>query len=108
MARDLHSISLWAEAVVGSQPWITDPKCLPIPWRQIELKRSLKIGILWNDGMVRPTPPVRRALKETAEKLRLAGHEVVDWEPLGHAQAADILVRVAISLLSFHASVNSV
>lgn len=52
----------------------------------------MKIGILWNDGMVRPTPPVRRALKETAEKLRLAGHEVIDWEPIGHAQAADILV----------------
>ncbi|DAA73110.1 TPA_exp: General amidase GmdB [Trichophyton benhamiae CBS 112371] len=97
MARDLRSISLWAEAVVGSQPWITDPKCLPIPWREVELKRSLKIGILWNDGMVRPTPPVRRALKETAEKLRLAGHEVVDWEPIGHAQAADILDRFFLS-----------
>ncbi|EFE41346.1 general amidase GmdB [Trichophyton verrucosum HKI 0517] len=97
MARDLRSISLWAEAVVGSQPWITDPKCLPIPWREVELKRSLKIGILWNDGMVRPTPPVRRALKETAEKLRLAGHEVVDWQPIGHAQAADILDRFFLS-----------
>ncbi|KAK2814573.1 hypothetical protein FQN49_008149 [Arthroderma sp. PD_2] len=97
MARDLGSISLWAEAVVGSQPWLNDPKCLPIPWRQIEIRKSLKIGIMWNDGMVRPTPPVRRALKETAEKLRASGHEIIDWEPVGHEQAAHILDRFFLS-----------
>jgi amidase len=51
------------------------------------------LAVLWDDGMVQPTPPVRRALRETVEKLRKAGHEVVDWESKGHKQAVEILAR---------------
>ncbi|KMU88790.1 fatty-acid amide hydrolase 1 [Coccidioides immitis H538.4] len=86
-----------AVTVTNSQPWLKDPKCIPIPWRNVEPKKKLKIGIMWDDGMVRPTPPVRRALKETAEKLQKAGHEVVDWAPTGHDKANDILDRFFLS-----------
>ena len=55
-----------------------------------------KIGALWNDGVVMPTPPVRRALRVTVEKLRAAGHEVVDWDSKGHAQAAKIIVSTSL------------
>ena len=40
----------------------------------------------------RPTPPVQRALKDTVEKLRKAGHEIVDWAPELHKEAVDLLV----------------
>lgn len=39
----------------------------------------------------RPTPPVRRALKHTVDKLRMAGHEVVDWAPTDHTEIAALL-----------------
>ncbi|KAK2740133.1 hypothetical protein FQN57_006248 [Myotisia sp. PD_48] len=97
MAKNIESIALWSSIVTNSQPWLNDPKCIPIPWRSVEIKPKLKIGILWDDGMVRPTPPVRRALKETAEKLKKAGHEVIDWEPTGHAEAENILDRFFLS-----------
>lgn len=45
----------------------------------MERTKSLKIGALWDDGFVSPTPPVTRALKETVEKLKAAGHEIVTW-----------------------------
>lgn len=97
MARDLEGIKLFAKTVVDTQPWLQDPKMLPIPWRSIQLPSKLKIGVLSHDGMVMPTPPVARALKLTVEKLQKAGHEVIDWAPDGHAQATDILARFFLS-----------
>jgi len=44
--------------------------------------------------MVRPTPPVQRALQETVEKLRRAGHDMVDWEPKLHNEAVQTLVSL--------------
>jgi Asp-tRNA(Asn)/Glu-tRNA(Gln) amidotransferase A subunit family amidase len=64
-----------------------------LPWRKMSPKSQLKIGVIWNDGIVRPTPPVSRALRDTVEKLRAAGHEVIDWEPIGHKEGLDLLVR---------------
>ncbi|GAD97024.1 acetamidase [Paecilomyces variotii No. 5] len=93
MAKTLPEIELFAKTVVDREPWIHDPKCLPIPWRSVEPKKTLKIGVLWNDGNVTPTPPVARALKETVEKLKSAGHEIVDWDPTGHQAAVKILSR---------------
>lgn len=92
MARTLEDIKLFTKSVIDSEPWWVDPKCIAIPWRVIEPPKKLKIGVLWNDGVVMPTPPVRRALSLTVEKLRAAGHEVVEWGNEGHAQAAKILV----------------
>ncbi|TAQ88359.1 hypothetical protein B7494_g3302 [Chlorociboria aeruginascens] len=94
MSKNLSDIKLFAKTVIDSTPWLIDPKCLPIPWRNIEAPKKLKIGILWNDGVVNPTPPVKRALAETVLKLRAAGHEVVDWAPEGHIQAPDILAKM--------------
>ncbi|KKZ60694.1 hypothetical protein EMCG_04621 [[Emmonsia] crescens] len=91
MAPTLESIKLFSSTVTNSEPWVRDPKCIPMPWRTVERKQRLKLAVLWDDGMVRPTPPVRRALRETVEKLRSAGHEVVDWEATGHEEGNDIL-----------------
>lgn len=97
MASTLPEITLWAKTVVDQQPWIRDPKCLPIPWRLVTPKRTLKIAVLWHDGIVTPTPPVARALKETVAKLRKAGHEVIDWEPNGHDKLLSILSRMFVA-----------
>ena len=92
MAKTLDDITLFAKTIVDLQPWLLDPKCIPIPWRQIEHNKKLKIAVLWNDSMVIPTPPVTRALKETVEKLQKAGHEIVEWDPILHPKAIELLV----------------
>ncbi|KAJ9659988.1 hypothetical protein H2201_007093 [Coniosporium apollinis] len=97
MGRTLEDIVLLSKVIVNSEPWHKDPKCLPIPWRRVEEKTKLKLGVLWHDGMARPTPPVQRALKETVEKLKKAGHDIVDWAPEGHAQALGILGRMFVA-----------
>ena len=101
MSESLHSLGLFAKAVVESEPWMRDPRCIPVPWRQIEPKSRLKLAVCWHDGVVRPTPPVARALEEVAARLRSAGHEIVDWDPKFHEAAADILVSSTIEIADF-------
>lgn len=80
MARSLASIESFMEILLASQPWDIDPGCIPIPWRR-ELAappppgRKFKVGVVFDDGIVRPQPPVERAIRETAETLAAAGHE---------------------------------
>ena len=45
-------------------------------------------------GLVHPHPPITRALREVKEKLEAAGHKVIDWKPLNHAAAYDIIDRI--------------
>ena len=92
LARSLADIALYTKAVIDSEPWLRDPKCLPIPWRPIQLPKKLKIAVLQCDGIITPTPPVRRALAITVDKLREAGHEIIDWGNEGHAEALSLLV----------------
>lgn len=52
LARSLDEVELFASCVVGAEPWRSDPKCLPIPWRQVDVGRKLRLGVLWSDGIV--------------------------------------------------------
>ena len=100
MAKTLEDITFYSKAIIDAQQWLVDPKVLPIPWRPAERKSKLRIAVLWNDGVVEPTPPVRRALKETVEKLKAAGHEIVGtWDPSLHRKALELLVSSRLSVL---------
>jgi amidase len=96
MTRNLPSLTAVTRAVIESQPWLLDPRVVPIPWREqmyLEAQlRSLVIGIMIDDGVVRAHPPIERAMKETAAKLAAAGHELVNWEPSLHKECIEIMV----------------
>lgn len=82
MARSLSSIESFMEGMLDSQPWDIDPGCIPVPWRKdlaAPPARKLKLGFVFDDGVVRPQPPVARALRETAAKLAAAGHESTSY-----------------------------
>ncbi|GAB7340921.1 hypothetical protein MBLNU457_7272t1 [Dothideomycetes sp. NU457] len=84
MARSVKSLELFASSVVGAEPWLLDPRCVPIPWRNVSAPQKMRIAVLECDGMVMPTPPVRRALRETVSRLKKAGHEILSWDPSLH------------------------
>ncbi|POS69895.1 amidase [Diaporthe helianthi] len=94
LARALEDITLEAKTVVDAEPWLHDPRMVPIPWREVHLPEKLKIAVMWNDGIVTPTPPVSRALQTTVEKLQAAGHEIVTWDPKDQAQGVRLLMRM--------------
>ncbi|KAI1114852.1 amidase [Nemania sp. NC0429] len=97
LTRSLADLEHYSKTVIDSEPWHGDPRCLPIPWRTVALPPRLKIAILWHDGVVLPTPPVTRALRHTADKLKAAGHELIDWSPDGHGQGLQLLGRMFVA-----------
>ncbi|KAJ4302714.1 hypothetical protein N0V90_001604 [Kalmusia sp. IMI 367209] len=68
--------------ILVSQPQSRyDTTSIPLGWRNIERpKGKLAFGILEFDGSVMPHPPLLRAMRQTAEKLKLQGHEVIKFE----------------------------
>lgn len=86
MGTSLDGIDLGFRAMLLTQPWVRDPAVDPIPYRDdicnAYLARGqpgaqpLKIGIVWNDGMVEPHPPIRLGLRLLADAVKKAGHKV--------------------------------
>lgn len=77
------------------QPWTKDSRCAPIPWRadvyQEMQDRKLTIGVLMDDGVVQPHPPVTRVMHEALTKLVNDGHELVPWSPDLHAECIEVM-----------------
>ncbi len=70
------------KAVIAQQPWLLDPLCIRKKWDEEGYALSehgggkqLCFGILWNDGIVEPHPPILRALQTTKAALEAAGHK---------------------------------
>ncbi|OHF01816.1 amidase [Colletotrichum orchidophilum] len=83
MARSLSTIRLAIEQLIHAKPWELDARCAPVPWREDLYKetfsRPLTIGVLYDDNVVRPHPPITRVLRSAVERLQAAGHEVLEW-----------------------------
>jgi amidase len=104
LSTSLEGIKLFIKTLVDAKPWYKEPSLLPFPWKVEDAfqGKKLKIAVLWDDGVVKPHPPVTRALKEVVEKLKLTGEvEVVDWKPYRHDIAWEIIVSSLTSHLLF-------
>ncbi|EHY61217.1 hypothetical protein HRR83_000977 [Exophiala dermatitidis] len=79
MATSLRSCELIMRTIMSNQPWKVDVECLHIPWRGLQAPNGgkLRIGVIEDDGLFTPTPPMRRALAEAKTKLQKAGMEIV-------------------------------
>ncbi|PLN82898.1 amidase signature enzyme [Aspergillus taichungensis] len=100
MARNLDTIEHFMEKMLESNPWDLDPGCVPIPWRKdlaTVRGRKLKLGIIYDDGVVLPQPPVTRALRELVQKLRDAGHEVIEWDLSLHIEGANLWTKAILA-----------
>ncbi|OBA21778.1 amidase [Metschnikowia bicuspidata var. bicuspidata NRRL YB-4993] len=82
LARSADDLDLFMKAIIDKEPWKTDAEVLPIPWRDAPEPKpqTLKIAIIYDDGYVKPTPPIIRGLKTAAKKLVDAGVSVVEWD----------------------------
>ncbi|KAI0545306.1 amidase [Xylaria curta] len=98
LSTSLEGISLFVKTVLSARPWLVEPSLVAIPWREEEIKkreRKLRVGVIWDDGVVRPHPPIMAALSRVVEKLRESGEvEVVDWECWKHDLAWEIIAKL--------------
>ncbi|OQE36751.1 hypothetical protein PENCOP_c011G08448 [Penicillium coprophilum] len=97
MATSLATTEYFMESLLASSPWDLDPSVVPIPWRQDlatpSVGRKLKLGVVFDDGVVKPQPPVTRAMHETVDALRAAGHEVIEWDTSLHIAITNLWTK---------------
>lgn len=95
MARNLSSITYVMRSLIDAKPWEFDARCSPIPWREDAYKsclsRPLTIGVLLDDGVVRPHPPITRVLTTLVHALKAAGHDVIDWDASYHPECIEVI-----------------
>ncbi|KEY71542.1 hypothetical protein S7711_08922 [Stachybotrys chartarum IBT 7711] len=84
LSRSIDGLEVYVKGVLSMKPWEFDSTCVKLPWDQGEYKeyagtgRKLCFGIINNDGVVTPHPPIQRGIRDTAKALRAAGHYVVE------------------------------
>ncbi|KAL4944947.1 hypothetical protein BDV06DRAFT_232139 [Aspergillus oleicola] len=81
IAHSLADVKLLTRVLIDWPQARYDPTCIPVPWRGAYMTgKKLSFGFWEFDGVVMPHPPIRRAIRQTAERLRAAGHEVIDFK----------------------------
>lgn len=94
ITTDRETIDMFMKVVLDAEIWKQDPSLDNKLWQPVELKAPLKIAVMWDDGVVIPHPPVRRALQSVAADCRRAGMKVVDWKPLDYGKVWDLYVSL--------------
>ncbi|CAD6896555.1 unnamed protein product [Tilletia controversa] len=99
--------------IPAGRPWTLDPAAMPMAFDEdlFELskldcksstldaqqapkntgKTHLCFGIMWDNGIISPHPPITRALKEAKLKLENAGHTVIDWVNYDPRRASELV-----------------
>lgn len=80
MTTSIRDCSLFVKAVMEAETWRYDSDVVSVPWRNLEVKKKLRIGVVENDGLFTPTPPVRRGLTKATDLLK--GREDIEVIPL--------------------------
>lgn len=88
LTRDLSTLTNVTKQCLLAEPWLLDPNVTPLPWReevyQSIQQRPLKIGVIFDDGVVKPHPEIEAAVRLAADLLQSAGHEIVIWDTSDH------------------------
>ncbi len=111
MAKSFRDIELFMRSVLNenTRPWEREHTTLPMPWRKVDSllntssprPKPIVIGVMLEDGVVRPTTPIRRTLSHWVDKLNHASAKSNDslqrielrvWDPRDlHRRAWDII-----------------
>ena len=76
ICHSMADLMMFTKIVNGHPLAEQDASFIPMPWRDVQLaSKGLNFGILEFDGVCMPHPPILRAIRETAAKLKAAGHK---------------------------------
>ncbi|KAG9928635.1 amidase, partial [Aureobasidium melanogenum] len=78
MATSSRACSFFMKTIMSAQAWRYDSSCLHLRWQGQQSSCKPRIGLVLDDGVYTPFPPVRRAIREAAQKLRDAGVDVIE------------------------------
>ena len=82
MANSLSGVKVFTKAMIDAKPWLKDPLVIRKEWSQKEYElaehgggKKLCFAIMWDNGVVRPHPPLHRAMELTKSALEAEGHQ---------------------------------
>lgn len=94
LANTVDDIELFMKSYINEgKPWDDDQWCIPVLWRDVPKPspKSITVAIMYDDGLVKPHPPLTRGLNYVEDKLKEAGVNVVKFEPLEIQEAYDVV-----------------
>ncbi|KAK4545429.1 hypothetical protein LTR36_002779 [Oleoguttula mirabilis] len=104
LSTSLAGVKTFMKAIIDQQPWLYEPSLVPLPWKDSTKatllrtgpngRRKLRIGVLADDGVVKPHPPILRGIATLVAALAQnnpADIEIVEFPPYKHAEAWRIL-----------------
>jgi amidase len=80
MATSIRDCSLFVKSLMDAETWRYDSNIISLPWRSLRVKETLRVGLVEDDGMYTPSPPVRRGLKKATDLLR--NSDQIDLVPI--------------------------
>ncbi|KIJ61538.1 hypothetical protein HYDPIDRAFT_183162 [Hydnomerulius pinastri MD-312] len=91
MSTSISALKLFTKAIIDARPWDRDPLAVRKVWNEKEYElvdhgggEHMCFAIMWDNKVVKPHPPLKRAMEIVKEALEKEGHQVIDWEPLNH------------------------
>ncbi|EIW65955.1 hypothetical protein TREMEDRAFT_70373 [Tremella mesenterica DSM 1558] len=98
LASSSRDVDLFVRVILDAKTWEYDMTTVAMPWRPEEVvwKGGSKpiIGVMWDDGVVRPQPPMSNTLAYAVEKLEKAGFRVVNYEPFRQAEGWELITKL--------------
>ena len=99
MCNSIEMVKLFTKAVIDAKPWLKDPLAVKKSWSEEEYNLAdhgrrgaqLCFAMMWDNGVVKPLPPLQRAMSITKEALEKAGHK-----------GKDRLISLSCSFMKFH------
>lgn len=80
LSASLGGIKLFMKTLIDQKPWLYEPSLIPMPWKDTSVTSLLRkgpkgqpkliIGVLADDGIVKPHPPIARGIKTMINKLK--------------------------------------
>ena len=97
LANSIDDIELFMKSYINEgKPWDDDQLCIPVLWRDVPKPnaKDVTVAILYDDGLVKPHPPIERGLKFVESKLKDAGVNVIKFEPFEIEEAYDVVHKM--------------
>ncbi|KAK4552237.1 hypothetical protein LTR86_010591 [Recurvomyces mirabilis] len=98
LSTSLEGIKLFTKTLIDQKPWLYEPVCVSIPWKDTSSgtllrkassgQRRLRIGVLADDGVVKPHPPILRGINSVMDRLKdHSDIEVIEFPPYKSEEA---------------------
>ncbi len=101
MARHVEDLMLAMRVLTADgQDNGRDPAVPPVPWTEPETTatlQGLRVGYYLDNGLFRPAPAIRRAVREAADALERRGAEVIPWQPPDVAEGFGLFIGILLA-----------